>query len=792
MTPLLEQFLIEARELVDETSRQLLELEQRPDASDLFDALFRRVHTLKGNAGLFGFGPLVELAHAAEDVLDEVREGALKTSADLIDVLLQATDLWARMVDSIEQAGAVEACLENEAREVGQRLRLGWLSAKQASFPADHPAEETTCSDWGWIQDLPVEERRRAAAAAKPVLAVRYVPESQCFFKGEDPLFTVRLTPGLISFSVRAKNPWPALGEMDAFQANLIFELLSVASASELREHFRYVVDQVTISPVPREALADPSGEADDSSALPKSSVVQLPEAAAEILTAQSAFLDLSADPETRAGRIASVARTLEAVLRACGATADLASLDKAVRQALAQSSAEPLKQFLAAIQEAPFMSSRAGDLRSEVPAKTGMPSSAELKPADPACRSAEPDKAGSPAPSGQIISLLKVPITKVDRLMELVGEMVVAKNSLPYMAARAEREFGCPELAREIKAQYAILHRIVQEMQDGIQQVRMLPVGTVFQRFPRLVRDVSKAFGKEVDLQIQGEDTEVDKQIVEALADPLVHILRNSLDHGIETPAERLQAGKNPRGRISIEARQEGDRVHILIEDDGRGIDPGTVKRKAYEKNLITEQQLETLDDAAAIQLVFMPGFSTAETISDISGRGVGMDVVRRSVERVGGTVTLFSRKGSGTSIRLSLPLSMAVSRVLEIRVGGQSFGVPLDEVLETVRVPLCQIHSIGMRKALVLRGQVIPLYSAAALLGIEQKEAEGSEEILVMVASSSASTIGLIVDGFSQALEVIVKPMEGPLAQLAGYSGTALLGDGTILPVLNFKELL
>jgi two-component system chemotaxis sensor kinase CheA len=305
-------------------------------------------------------------------------------------------------------------------------------------------------------------------------------------------------------------------------------------------------------------------------------------------------------------------------------------------------------------------------------------------------------------------------------------------------------------------------------------------------------VRDLSRTLGKEVELVIEGEDTEVDKHVVDALADPLVHILRNSLDHGIETPEERLQRGKNPRGRICIRASQEGDRARIQIEDDGRGMDPQILKRKAYEKKLISEETLESLDDEKAMQLVFLPGFSTSETVTDVSGRGVGMDVVRRSLERIGGTVALSSRPGVGTCITLLLPLSMAVSRVLGIELNGQPFGIPLEDVLETVRVPSRHIHHIRDRKAMVLRGQVIPLYSAAALLDLNATATDEQDEMLVLVARCASSTVGLIVDGLTQAMEVIVKPLDGPLAQLSGYVGAALLGDGTVLPVLNLKELL
>jgi two-component system chemotaxis sensor kinase CheA len=789
MTPLLEQFLTEARESVEETSKGLLALEQRPADAELLDALFRRVHTLKGNAGLFGFQPLIEVSHAAEDVLDEVREGAVALDSELIDVLLQAVDAAAKMLDSIEQTGTIDAHFEREARAIAQRLHRPPLPAgtepPEQSSPAGSPAPAIP----EWIQRILSKEQDRAISAGQPLTFVRYTPEPECFFKGEDPLFTVRQAPGLAALSVRPREPWPPLEAMDVYKANLTYELLCRASAGQLEDHFRYVLKQVIIRPVPAEAMLASSagqgipstagGEADPSAGSSHLEDPSLLNAAAEILAAQRAVLDLPSTPEERPGRIASAGKTLEALLRATGRTSGLASLARALQQADAESSSEPLKHWLNSLQLASCGASPPGDPPSGMPSANSAPSSTSKR--------TQPVLTQGPA-----TTVLKVPVAKVDRLMELVGEMVVAKNALPYLATRAESEFGSPELAREIKSQHAVIHRIVQEMQDGIQRVRMLPVGTVLQRFPRLVRDLSKALGKEVDLVMEGEDTEVDKHIVDALADPLVHILRNSLDHGIEPPAERVRSGKSPRGQIRIRASQEGDRVRIEIEDDGRGIDAQAVRRKAYEKRLISEEELESLSEENAIQLVFRPGFSTSETVTDVSGRGVGMDVVRRSLERVGGTVSLSSRLGRGTRILLSLPLSMAVSRVLQVKVGGQPFGIPLEDVLETVRVPLRQVHHVRGRSVTVLREQVIPLYSASELLGLNHQDREEQEGILILVVRCSSNTAGLIVDALSQALEVIVKPLDGPLAQLSGYAGAALLGDGTVLPVLNLKELL
>jgi two-component system chemotaxis sensor kinase CheA len=375
---------------------------------------------------------------------------------------------------------------------------------------------------------------------------------------------------------------------------------------------------------------------------------------------------------------------------------------------------------------------------------------------------------------------------------MNLIGEMVVAKNSLPYLANRAENQFGVRELAREIKAQYAVINRIAEEMQDAIMQVRMTPVSFVFQRFPRLVRDISRKLGKEVDLVLEGEDTEADKNIVEALADPLVHIVRNSLDHGLELPEERVAAGKPRIGKLIIRAVQESDRVLIEITDDGHGIDPALIKRKAYEKGIIDEATLERITDQEAINLVFGAGFSTAEIISDLSGRGVGMDVVRSAIDKVGGTVQLSSAPGKGTTLRLSLPLSMAVTNVMIVESRGQIFGVPMDRVVETVRLPSADIRTIKRQKTTVLRNRIVPLVSLNHLLAVPAEPlANADGEFAALVVRIGGEQVGLLVDDFREVVDVILKPLPGELAKLNAYAGTALLGDGSVLMVLNPKEL-
>jgi two-component system chemotaxis sensor kinase CheA len=522
-------------------------------------------------------------------------------------------------------------------------------------------------------------------------------------------------------------------------------------------------------------------------------------QAFSDVLAVQREILALPDDDAWLTGRIKAAVASLSGCLRASGRMTDEPGLQAAAAAALEAGSAAVLAQWL----------TNAFPTDKPVSPIAIAPSAQQTSaiPAAPARDTAEPGpEAGAGIETGEhdvrlnrraddatSSKTLKVDQAKVDRLMNLIGEMVVAKNAIPYLANRAETVFGVRELSREIKAQYAVINRISEEMQDAIMQVRMMPVSFVFQRFPRLVRDTSRRLGKDVNLVLEGQDTAADKNIIESLGDPLVHIVRNSLDHGLEMPNVRLALGKPAQGTLKIIAKQESDRVVIEITDDGRGIDPEVIKQKAYQKGLIDETALERMTDQEAINLVFAAGFSTAEVVSDLSGRGVGMDVVRTAVERVNGTIALESIKGQGTSLRLSLPLSMAVTNVMTISSNGQMFGVPMDMVVETVRVPASQVRTIKQRLAAVLRGRIVPLLSLNALLGIPAPPlANDDDQLATLVVRVGEENVGLLVDEFHGTADIILKPLLGVLSSLRAYAGSALMGDGSVLMVLNIKEVL
>jgi two-component system chemotaxis sensor kinase CheA len=451
------------------------------------------------------------------------------------------------------------------------------------------------------------------------------------------------------------------------------------------------------------------------------------------------------------------------------------------------QARAGELEQALAAARElrttAPLLELIDGLLAREAAAAASVPQQQAA------------EVAGRPAPAELVarsaIRSVKVDQAKIDQLMRLVGELIVAKNSIPFLARAAEDELDGGRIAAALKDHHAVTHRIAEELQETVMEIRMLPVATVFQRFPRLVRDVSRKLGKQVRLVTKGEETTADKDMLESLAEPLVHIVRNSLDHGIESQADRIEAGKPPEGTIVMSATQSVDGVIIEIRDDGAGINPDKLKRKAYERGLIDEDKLETLDHKQALNLVFLAGLSTAEEISDLSGRGVGMDVVRNAIDSLGGSISVDSELGVGTTIRMGLPLSMAVSQLMLVSVAGQRFGIPVEHVRETVRVAQAQVQRIQQAPVIHLRGRVLPLIDLSEQLGFAAADLD-ADELAVLVVDLWGQEFGLIVEDLHESLDLVVTPPEGLLARAPGLTGTALLGDGQVLISLNLKEVL
>ena len=383
---------------------------------------------------------------------------------------------------------------------------------------------------------------------------------------------------------------------------------------------------------------------------------------------------------------------------------------------------------------------------------------------------------------------LLRVEAQRVDALVSLTGELTVAKNAIGHIAMLAQESDNV--LSAAIVSEYGKLDRLIDGLQRAVLELRILPLRRVFQRFSRLVREMSESLAKPVRLVIEGEETQADKAIVEMLFEPLLHVVRNAMDHGVESGAERAAARKAAIATICLRARREGEHVVIEVEDDGRGINADRIRQEAIERGLASADAVSGMSDGAVIDLIFMPGFSTAADVTDLSGRGVGMDAVRASIERLGGRVQLETRNGAGSTVRFVLPFSVMMTRVMTVEAGGQLYGIPLDAVIETIRVRRDEIRPVGQAHAFVLRNRTIPLIGLARTLGWAR--AESSSDATVVVASSGGVLGGLEVDRLGARMDVMLKPAEGLLTGIPQIAGTTMLGDGGVLLVLDIKEVL
>ena len=674
MNALLACFVPELRDLLQIATAGLLRLERDTGDDALINEVFRAVHTIKGSSGLFEAAPLTRLVHGAEDLLGEVRAGRLALTADMVDRLLGALDQVGIWVDALEQ----HECLPDDAAAAAGESVAG-LRALMPAYGDATPAALAAAKDGApdWLALLDADEAAAVAhrlATGAAVLSIHYVPDAGCFYRGEDPLYLVRQLPDLLMLRISARTPWAAVAELDPYCCNLEFYALAGMTHDAAAHLFRYVIEQVELVQLPPPAAPAAGAAEDRPSAL-----------LARLLAEQRRILALPAETtEELHRRIDTVAATVGRLVHDPGVPARHGDLQDAVAGAHEAGHPAALLTLLDGILG-----------RLEHTATPGAPSPGAT--AEPAARTA-----------GRV---LKVDQDSIDRLMNLIGELVVSKNALPFLARRAELVHGSREMSREIKDQYAVIDRLAQEMRGAIMQVRMIPVSEVFERFPRLVRDLARKLDKRIELVITGADTAADKTIIEALGDPLLHIVRNAIDHGIEAAGLREAAGKPGCATLRLAAGREADQVVIEVSDDGRGIDPERVRRSAIDKGLLEAGQAALLSDQEAVNLIFRAGFSTAAEISDLSGRGVGMDVVRTTVERLGGTAGVASVPGQGTRVRLSLPLSMAITRVMTVEAGGTLFGIPMDLIGETVRLDPARVRTIKRAETFVLRDEVVPL---------------------------------------------------------------------------------
>ena len=681
---ILQDFLVEAGELLEALNEQLIDLEQNPDDRNLLNAVFRSFHTIKGGAGFLNLNALVVVCHHAEDVFNLLRNGERRIDPVLMDVVLRVLDVL--------------------------NVMFGDLKSGREPEPAP-PA---------LITDLAA----LAVPDAAGTNALEPVPESV----PEPPPVAVPEPP--------SAPPSDESAPPSAIEAESTTESVDEISEAE----FEALLDALS---------GQPSASSPDAVPEPTMPAESEPPKAVSASEESTGANDLITDDE------------FESLL-------DQLHGSEAAKPVEPVAQAEPSKPS---------------------PPPTPIPSSQPSRPAvgapsSPPAPSVDPEAAkgqrAAAAPAGE--TSVRVDTQRLDEIMNLVGELVLVRNRLSMLRVRT----GDEEIGKAI----ASLALVTSDLQSAVMKTRMQPVKKVFSRFPRVVRDLARNLGKEIELETFGEETDLDKNLVEALADPLVHLIRNAVDHGIEMPDVREAAGKPRRGTVVLGAAQEGDHISLLIQDDGRGMDPEKLRAKAVEKGLLDPSQAERLSTRECFDLIFMAGFSTKEEISDVSGRGVGMDVVKTRIAQLNGTVEIDSKLGVGTKLNVKLPLTLAILPALMVILDGRRFAIPLASVSEILDLDLTRTHFVDDQEAIMVRNHALPLYYALRWLH-PYRLVEPKPDSHVVVVHVAQRKIGLVVDDLVGQEEVVIKPLGKGLHGVPGLAGATITGDGGIALIIDIPAL-
>ena len=616
---ILEDFLVEAFELVEQIDQDLVELESNPENLELLNRIFRVAHTVKGSSSFLNFDVLTKLTHHMEDVLNKARRDELKITPEIMDVILESVDMMKGLLEGIKESGT----------------------------------------------------------------------DTQCGIKIDDIC-----------------NRFDAISQGKP--------LAEVAEAA------------------PKEVQEEPEEEPD--------------------------YSDLS-DEEVEA----EIQRLLEEKMKEKEAKKAKKKAQEAKKETPKETKTEPAK---------------------EAPA----PTTTANTPAPQAPKNDTNNTKKVPTTPEQTI---RVEVKRLDHLMNLIGELVLGKNRLLKIYDDVEERYEGEKFLEELNQVVSAVSLVTTDLQIAVMKTRMLPVSKVFNKFPRLVRDLSRELNKEIELVTSGEDTELDKSIVEEIGDPLVHMIRNSCDHGIESPEEREAKGKPRKGTVKLQAYNEGNQIVIAIEDDGAGMDPEFLKKKAIEKGVISEREAAQLTDKEAYALIFRPGFSTAAKVTGVSGRGVGMDVVKTNIEKLNGIIDIDSEVGKGSVFKLKIPLTLAIMQSLLVSVQEEFFAIPLASVLETVRISIDEIYTIEGKNVLRLRNEILPLVRLSDMFGVEQVFDTG-EHVYVVIIGLAESKLGIIVDGLVGQEEIVIKSMGDYLQGIEGIAGATIRGDGGVTLITDVAAMM
>ncbi|MFK3682122.1 MULTISPECIES: chemotaxis protein CheA [Pseudomonas] len=730
---ILQDFLVEAGEILEQLSEQLVELESRPDDADLLNAIFRGFHTVKGGAGFLQLNELVECCHIAENVFDILRKGERRVDAELMDVVLEALDTVNSMFGQVRERSEVTPATPELLAALSRLAEPGAaepVAAVVEEVPvAQAPAAEPDITDTEFEQLLDSLDAVKAeAAAAEQLQGEAPSAEGDEISDAEFESLLDQLhgkgqfSPEVVASAAEAAAEAPVGDEItdDEFEALL----------DQLHGKGTFAADALPATAAPAAAGA-PAASGDEISEHEF-------EALLDQLHGKGKFSGDTATAETPAAAVAAA---------------------PVAAKAQAQPAPTPAPK--------------------PAPTPAAAPAAAAAKPAAPA---------RAPAPAGEkhvseAETTVRVDTARLDEIMNMVGELVLVRNRLVRLGLNS----GDEAMSKAVSN----LDVVTADLQTAVMKTRMQPIKKVFGRFPRLVRDLARQLKKEINLELVGEETDLDKNLVEALADPLVHLVRNAVDHGVEMPDEREASGKARTGKVVLSAEQEGDHILLSISDDGKGMDPNILRAKAVEKGLMDKDAADRLSESDCYNLIFAPGFSTKTEISDVSGRGVGMDVVKTKISQLNGSINIYSAKGQGSKIVIKVPLTLAIMPTLMVMLGNQAFAFPLVNVNEIFHLDLSRTNVVDGQEVVIVRDKALPLFYLKRWL-VQDQVHEEQREGHVVILSVGTQRIGFVVDQLVGQEEVVIKPLGKMLQGTPGMSGATITGDGRIALILDVPSML
>jgi two-component system chemotaxis sensor kinase CheA len=773
---LLAEFVIESQEHLSDVENQLLTLESQGDAMDiaLVNTVFRAVHSIKGAAGFLGLEVLQGLAHREEEILNKLRSSELRPTSVVIDTLLKATDRLKGLLSDIdtsndqdisEHLAALESILNGEEPQSQPAASAPSLKPKTSesnpppTTPPPTTPHQTTASPTEdglsdeALRDFLIEGHDNLEQLERDLISLEENPESETLINGVfRSIHTIKGTAGFLGFQKLEGLTHVAetlLGDVRSGQLSMAAEIAGslLLTVDKIRELL------TSIEETGAETECGSEGLADALTKLHQILLESIPKKPSKPIHAEGA------SAQKPAAKSAQPTEAKEALDNPVVAAAD---------DALPSTPEPQVKVDVA--------SNQSNENRGPEPTPV-------VPPATPNATAVKSSSATADASAAD--STIRVDVSLLDKLMTCVGELVLARNQV--------LQFANVNVDSAFHRTSQRLNLITSELQESVMKTRMQPIGNVWSKFPRLVRDLASICKKQVRIEMEGKETELDKTIIEAIKDPLTHLVRNTVDHGIESADKRLQKGKPEEGCLTLRAYHEGGQVNIEICDDGGGINPDAIKAKALEKGLMTHDQLSKMSDRDVGNLIFLPGFSTAAKVSNVSGRGVGMDVVKTNIEKIGGTVDLQSEQGVGTIIKIKIPLTLAIIPALIVGCDNYRYAIPQVNLLELLRLDgdesESKIEWIQSAPVYRLRGRLLPLVYLRDELQLPKRDQIDALNIVVLRADDRQ--FGLVVDRINDSEEIVVKPLSSQLKNIPVYSGTTIMGDGQVALILDVMGL-